>query len=123
MDPIAVINSFVPFLIGVSPAVGKVVVSILAVVVALPVGVSGAVTGLVTIWHGVVAFLTGLAAIPGLGKLSGFVEKLQADTAAIESGESRLLAIVNRLSGINLPQSQAQPAAPAAAQAAPTQGA
>lgn len=104
------IFGFIPFLQNIAP-VWKVV----TIVVGAAPTLAALVTALVSFWHAAVAVATGIAALPGCQGALKIAHFLQVEGDRIDASESKVLAVMNRISAIPLPQKQGAPAPQAAA--------
>lgn len=95
MDILGLLTGAVGALAGV-PIVGK----YLAIVVAAGIGLHAVVTGLVVAWHGLVKVLAVV--------WPAEAEKLKASEATVDEGSNKILAFIDRISSLPVPQAPAQ---------------
>lgn len=82
------------------PVVGKV----LGVIVVVDLALKALVNALVALWAAVVLVVQALAQIPGLSSLQSLADKMKADETVIDSESSKILALLDRLSSLKIPQ-------------------
>lgn len=108
------IFQFLPFLQNIAPAW-----RVVAFLIGIAPTLAAIFTALVSFWHALIAVATGVAALPGCAKAQKLADFLKVEGDRIDANESKILAVMNRISAIPLPQKQASPAqAPAAPGAA-----